>query len=91
MLHSLLGVKTDTEEAMYVFPKLAFTLPKTEVFLDIIRDSISKGDSTLLEPTFYLQLTQDEMPLDWIEEAVFNRDKDTRMNACGFLYLWVLQ
>lgn len=31
------------------------------------------------------------MSFDWIEEAVFNYDKDTREITCGFLYLWVLK
>lgn len=31
------------------------------------------------------------MCLDWIEEAVFNYDKDTREISCGFLYLWILK
>ncbi len=71
--------------------KVAFELPQTDVFVNIIRQSIKSGESTLLEPSFCLQLTQKSMPFDWIPEAVFNKDKDTRIIACGFLYLWALR
>ena len=73
------------------FPNLAFELPKTPVFLRIIQESIKEGDSTILEPAFSMQLTQTEMSFDWIEEAVFNKDKDIRSSSCGFLYVWMLK
>ncbi len=31
------------------------------------------------------------MPFDWIQEAIFNKDKDTRIITAGFLYLWTLK
>ena len=31
------------------------------------------------------------MSFDWIELAAFNKDKDIRINTCGFLYMWMLK
>jgi hypothetical protein len=37
-----------------------------------------------------LQLTQNELPNSLLEESAFSKDKDTRVLACNFLYLWLL-
>jgi hypothetical protein len=29
--------------------------------------------------------------VEWIEEASFSRDKDTRILTCNFLFLWLLK
>jgi hypothetical protein len=47
VLRSLLGCFS-LREANLVKPNLAFTLPQTEVFISIIRESIKNNDSTLL-------------------------------------------
>ena len=65
-------------------------MPSTDVFLKLISEGITKGNSALLEPSFALQLTQEELPLATITEAAFNRDKETRLLTCNFLYLALL-
>ena len=57
VLRSLLG-SFSLREVSLVKPHLSFTLPTTDVFINIIRESIKNNDSTLLEPAFALQLTQ---------------------------------
>jgi hypothetical protein len=70
---------------------LAFQLPKTDVFISIIRESVKNNDSTLLEPALALQLTQEELiPQSLLEESAFSKDKDTRILASNFLFLWLL-
>lgn len=66
LLQSLLGLKHTGKDILKEFPKLAFSLPETDVFVKIMKENIKKGDSTLLEPTLSLQLTQSSMSLDWI-------------------------
>jgi hypothetical protein len=93
LLHTLLfsGIKKPDNLLVREFPALTFSLPQTDVFMGLIRESVKAGDPTLLEPSFSLQLTQEEMPLEWVEEAAFNRDKDIRTTTCGFLYMWMLK
>jgi hypothetical protein len=67
ILRSLLGIPNLKDISLKEFPQLSFGLPQTDVFIQIIRESIKAGDSTLLEPAFALQLTQNELPLEWIE------------------------
>lgn len=57
VLRTLLG-NFNLKELNLKKPELAFQLPKTDVFISIIRESIESHDSTLLEPAFALQLTQ---------------------------------
>ena len=66
-------------------------MPRTDVFLSVIYESLKAKDSTLLEPAFLLQLTQEKMEFDWLEEAVFHNDRDIRVITCGFLYTWMLK
>ena len=63
LLHSLLfmDIKKVDKNQLKEFPKLSFELPQTDAFLSIIRESLKVNDSTLLEPTFFLQLTQEKM------------------------------
>ena len=57
VLRTLLG-NFNLKELNLKKPELAFELPKTDVFISIIKESIENHDSTLLEPAFALQLTQ---------------------------------
>ena len=89
-LRSLLGEFNLKDSQLTVFPQLAFELPPTNVFLKLITEATASADAALLEPSFALQLTQNEFSLKALSEGAFNADKDIRILTCNFLYLCVI-